>query len=195
MKTELAISHLSVIPGEQGSVSIDVVNNADVIDGVTAIVDGINPDWIRLERPVVSLFPDSSDQLELIFDIPKECPAGDYLVIVRIVSTIEADRQSVHDFWLTVEPQPGLEIELRPSIVSGGLEATITATVVNTGNAPIDVTVEALEPNVRGRLRRRSIGARHPPGRRSADRHPPAWPTTVVRRSAGTHHPGDGDGR
>lgn len=146
MKTELTISHLSVMPGEQGSVSIEVVNNADVIDGVTAIVDGINPDWIRLERPVISLFPESSDQLELILDIPKECPAGDYLVIVRIVSTIEAERQSVHDFWLTVEPQPGLEIELRPSIVSGGLEATIAATIVNTGNAPINVTVEALEP-------------------------------------------------
>ena len=146
MKTELAISHLSVMPGQQGSVSIEVVNNADVIDGVTAIVDGINPDWIRLERPVLSLFPESSDQLELILDIPKECPAGDYLVIVRIVSTIEAERQSVHDFWLTVEPQPGLGIELRPSIVTGGLEATLAATIVNTGNSPIDVVVEALEP-------------------------------------------------
>jgi hypothetical protein len=146
MKTELALSHLAVIPGRQGSVSVEVVNNADVIDGVTAIVDGINPDWVRLERPVVSLFPEASEQLELVFDIPKDCPAGDYLVIVRIVSTIADDRQSVHDFWLTVEPQLALTLALNPSIVTGGGEGAMTATVHNTGNAPIDVTVEALEP-------------------------------------------------
>ena len=31
------------------------------IDGVTAIVDGINPDWVQLERPLVSLFPDATE--------------------------------------------------------------------------------------------------------------------------------------
>jgi hypothetical protein len=146
MKTDLAITHLSVRPGSQGSVSIEVVNTSEVIDGITAIVDGINPDWIRLDRPVVSLFPDSTEHLDLVFDIPTSCPAGDYLVLVRIVSTVEADRQSVHDFWLTVEAQPGLEIELRPSIVTGGADAIMGATIVNTGNAPLAVNIEAIEP-------------------------------------------------
>jgi hypothetical protein len=146
VKTELALSHLSVAPGSQGSVSIEIVNTADVIDGVTAIVDGINPDWIRLDRPVLSLFPDASDRLQLVLDIPPSCPAGDYLVVVHVVSTIDPDRSSVHDFWLTVEARPGLDVELRPSIVTGGAEATMSATIVNTGNAPIQVAVEALEP-------------------------------------------------
>ena len=146
MKTDLAISHLSMMPGNQSTVSIEIVNTAEVIDGVTAIVDGINPDWIRLERPVLSLFPEATDHLDLVLDIPTSCPAGDYLVVVRIVSTVDPERQSVHDFWLTVEAQPGLEIELRPSIVTGGTDATMTATIINTGNAPIDVSVEALDP-------------------------------------------------
>ena len=110
MKTDLQLSHLEVVPGQAGRVSIDVINNVDVIDGITAIVDGINPDWIRLERPLISVFPDAADRLELVLDIPHTCPAGDYLVIVRIVSTIDADRQTVHDFWLTVTPAPALTV-------------------------------------------------------------------------------------
>ena len=146
MKTALALSHYEVAPGRQGHVDIDVTNNVDVIDGVTAIVDGINPDWIRLEQPVLSLFPEARGTMRLVFDIPATCPAGDYLVVVRIVSTIDIDRQAVHDFWLTVAPAPALDIALTPSIVSGGTSALITATIVNTGNTALDITVDALEP-------------------------------------------------
>lgn len=146
MKTALELSHYEVAPGRQGHVDIDVTNNVDVIDGVTAIVDGINPDWIQLEQPVLSLFPEATGRLRLVFDIPATCPAGDYLVVVRIVSTIDADRQTVHDFWLTVSPAPALDVTLTPSIVTGGKSALITATVVNTGNTALDIVVDALEP-------------------------------------------------
>lgn len=146
MKTDLALSHLEIVPGHSGRIAIDVSNDAEVIDGVTAIVDGINPDWIRLERPLLSLFPASTDVLELVLDIPATCPAGDYLVIVRVVSTIDADRQTVHDFWLTVTAVPGLEVRLTPSIVNGGAKASFEATVTNTGNTSAAVTIDALEP-------------------------------------------------
>ncbi len=147
MKTDLELSHLTVEPGRSGRVEIAVTNNADVIDGITAIIDGINPDWIRLDQPLISLFPETSGQLALVFDIPKTCPAGDYLVIVRIVSTLDADRQTVHDFWLTVTPSPALAVTITPRIVTGGAVARFTATVHNTGNTTADVMIEALEPN------------------------------------------------
>lgn len=146
MKTALTQSHFLVTPGQPARVEIEVTNTADVIDGVTAIVDGINPDWVRLERPLLSLFPEASDRLALVFDIPTSCPAGDYLVVVRIVSTIDGERQSVHDFWITVGIVHGVDLSLRPSIVTGGAEATIEATIVNTGNSPAAITVSALEP-------------------------------------------------
>ena len=95
---------------------------------------------------MISLFPEASGQLALVFDIPETCPAGDYLVIARIVSTLDADRQTVHDFWLTVTPAPALDITVTPRIVTGGKVAKFTATIVNTGNTTADVMVEALEP-------------------------------------------------
>ena len=147
MKTDLQISHLNVRPGSQSRVSIEVTNTVDVIDGVTAIVDGINPNWVQLERPVVSLFPDATDRVSLLLDIPRTCPAGDSLVIVRIVSTVDPGRQSVHDFWLTVEAVVDHRIHMHPSIVTGGAAALLTARVVNTGNAASSIRVSANDPS------------------------------------------------
>ena len=146
MKTDLALSHLTVQPGQNARIDIDVTNTATVIDGVTAIVDGINPDWIRLEQPLVSLFPEESGVVSLLFDIPRSCPAGDYLIVTRVVSTLDADRQTVHDFWLTVEPYNALELTLRPRIANGGKKGRITATILNSGNAESTIRLSAVEP-------------------------------------------------
>ncbi len=146
MKTGLTQSHFLVTPGQSTRVEIEVTNTAEVIDGVTAIIDGINPDWVRLERPMLSLFPESSERLAMVFDIPPDCPAGDYLIVVRIVSTIDLERESVHDFWLTVGVVAGVDLALRPTIVTGGAEAVVEATITNTGNSPATITIEAIEP-------------------------------------------------
>ncbi len=109
MRTQLGLSHLTVRPGTPARVEIEVTNTSDVIDGVTAIVDGIDPNWIRFDAPVVSLFPSSTASLGFTIETPFDYPAGDYLVVVRVVSTIDADRQTVHDFWITVEPSLGID--------------------------------------------------------------------------------------
>ncbi len=158
IESALSQTHVTVTPGLETRVEIDVTNTGDVIDGVTAIVDGINPDWVRLERPMVSLFPLATDRLAVIFDIPRTCPAGDYLVVVRVVSTLDAERSSVHDFWLSVGVVTRLDVELRPSIVTGGSVARVDAIIRNTGNATAEVTITALEPT-------RVVDCRAEPGR------------------------------
>jgi hypothetical protein len=146
MRTELALTHLSVDPGRTARIEIEVTNNADVIDGVTAIVDGLDPNWIRFDSPVVSLFPSTTSTIGFDLDIPSDCPAGDYLVIVRVVSTIDADRQTVHDLWVTVTPVVDLSVSVRPRIVTAGSKAKVAATFVNRGNAPAAVFVTAVDP-------------------------------------------------
>ena len=146
VRTQLALSHLTVRPGTPARVEIEVTNTSDVIDGVTAIVDGIDPSWIRFDAPVVSLFPSSTASLGFTIDTPFDYPAGDYLVVVRVVSTIDADRQTVHDFWITVEPSLGIEMRLRPSIINGGRTAEVFATVGSTGNTTAMIAVTALDP-------------------------------------------------
>ncbi len=146
MKTQLALSHLAIRPGTPARVEIEVTNTSDVIDGVTAIVDGIDPSWIRFDTPVVSLFPSATATLGFAVEVPFDYPAGDYLVVVRVVSTIDADRQTVHDFWITVEPSLGIDMRIRPSIINGGRKAEVVSTVRSTGNTTAVVAVSALDP-------------------------------------------------
>ncbi|MBT6443540.1 MAG: hypothetical protein HOK58_00960 [Acidimicrobiaceae bacterium] len=145
MKTKLALSHVDATPGLTSRVDIEVTNTSTVIEGVTAIVDGINPEWVRLERPVVSLFPDVTDHVVLVFDIPPTCQAGDYLIDVRILSSVDPSIESVQDFWLTVAPVEEIKIDLRPTVVTGGSSAELTATIVNSGNSDLDVQVSVSE--------------------------------------------------
>ncbi|MAT06545.1 MAG: hypothetical protein CL424_16015, partial [Acidimicrobiaceae bacterium] len=88
MRTELPLSHVQVQPGESTRVEVEITNDEVTIDGVTILVDGINPEWVRLERPLVSLFPEASDRLVVHFDIPTYCRAGDYLIDLRVVSAV-----------------------------------------------------------------------------------------------------------
>jgi len=50
--------------------SVDVTNTSEVIDGVTGVVVGLDPTWVQLVLPVVSLFPEATGTLTFRLDIP-----------------------------------------------------------------------------------------------------------------------------
>ena len=146
MRTALGTSHVAVEAGSTARVEIEVTNTSDVIDGIVAIVDGLNPEWVSTERPLVRLFPDTTDTVVIHIDVPRTCRAGDYLVNVHVVSAVDPLRESIHDFWLTVEPHTGLDLELRPSILRAGSRGTCWATVRNTGNCDLAISLHVDDP-------------------------------------------------
>jgi hypothetical protein len=143
--TELATDHINVRPGDAARLEIDVTNTADVIDGVTAVIEGIDHDWVHLSTPVVSLFPESTGTLSLTIEPPPTCPAGEYLVVLRVLSTIEPTRQVAHDFWLSVEASPAATMQLVPSVVTGGKKGRFRAVVRNTGNVDTELAFVATD--------------------------------------------------
>ncbi len=145
MRTALATEHLRVTPGVPTIFEVEVTNTANVIDGVTAVIDGLDPAWVQLVEPVVSLFPESTGTIVARLDLPSNCVAGDYLITVRVASTIDPERSSTHQFWLTVEPITGCDIRVRPSSVTGGTKTEFAAFIANTGNVPTQVVVRAEE--------------------------------------------------
>lgn len=145
MKTELGVTHLTVRPGSTARVEIEVTNVSEVIDGVTMIVDGIDQTWIRFDAPVVSLFPSVTSAIGFTIDVPSDCPAGDYLVVARVISTIDPDRQTVHDFWIEVTPVVAYSMQLRPRVITAGSTADVSVTIVNEGNVAAPVYVSAID--------------------------------------------------
>src|SRR4029078_9611294 len=90
MRTEVATSPLRATPGVPAILDVEVTNTSDVIDGVTASIQGLDPSGVSLLVPVVSLFPDATSTITLRIDLPKNCLAGEYLVSVRVASIIDA---------------------------------------------------------------------------------------------------------
>ena len=145
MRTEVATSHLRVTPGVAALLDVEVTNTADVIDGVTATINGLDQAWVSLVTPVVSLFPESSATLSLRIDLPRNCLAGEYLVSVHVSSIIDPQRFSDHEFWLSVDPVSAASLAMHPNLVIGGGEATFVAEITNEGNVTTELIVYALE--------------------------------------------------
>ena len=145
MRTELRPLDVAVQPGGLTVIEIEVGNTADVIDGVTARVEGIDPSWVYLPQPVLSLFPDSTGVLPVHVRFPKTTVVGDYLVVITVESTIDATRRSTHDLWLHVDPVEAASLRLRPSAVTAGSRGMFGAIVANEGNVAIDFTMSALD--------------------------------------------------
>jgi 5-hydroxyisourate hydrolase-like protein (transthyretin family) len=145
MRTELRPLEAPVTPGQVTVIEIEVANTADVIDGITARVEGLDPGWVHLPTPVLSLFPDSTGVLPIHVTFPRTTVVGDYLVVVHIESTIDPARHSTHDLWLHVEPVVDATLRLRPSVVTKGKTATFAAIVTNKGNVTTDFTMGAAD--------------------------------------------------
>jgi hypothetical protein len=145
VRTELRPLELPVTPGEVTVIEIEVANTSDVIDGITARVEGLDPSWVHLPLPVLSLFPDSTGVLPVHVRFPPTTVVGDYLVVVHIESTIDPTRSSTHDLWLHVDPVEAATLQLRPSVMTKGKSATFAAIVTNSGNVSTDFTMIALD--------------------------------------------------
>jgi hypothetical protein len=145
MRTEVATSHLRVMPGVAAVLDVEVTNTSDVIDGVTATINGLDQAWVSLVTPVVSLFPESSATLSLRIDLPRNCLAGEYLVSVHVTSIIDPERFSDHEFWLSVDPLAAASLVMHPNLVIGGSEATFLAEITNEGNITTELIVSAFD--------------------------------------------------
>lgn len=145
MRTELRPLDVPVTPGDVTVIEIEVANTADVIDGVTARVEGIDPSWVQFPTPVLSLFPESTGILAVHVRFPPTTVVGDYLVVINVESTIDPTRRSTHDLWLRVDPVEAATMRLRPSVVTKGKRAVFTAIVANAGNVVTDFTMTAVD--------------------------------------------------
>jgi hypothetical protein len=146
VRTVLSTPRLEITPGRPAVFQIEVTNTDEIIDGVTVSIDGLDPGWVGLDQPVVRLFPDATGTLTVRLDLPRTYPAGPKEFLVRITSTIDAERQEVHKLPADVAPIESATLEMRPSLVKGGKEATFGAFVTNTGNTPLPVEVVATDP-------------------------------------------------
>jgi hypothetical protein len=150
---------LQAAPGTPTSVTLDVTNTSEVIDGVSARVLGLDPALVSCRPPMLSLFPDANGRLAITLDIPSTFPAGRHPLGIELTSHTATGQREVVDVELEVSAEPRLELRPRPPMQRSGRRARFVVEVDNRGNVPLNVALTAVdaERTMRQRFSRTSV--------------------------------------
>ena len=136
---------LEVDPGATTAVVVDVVNTGAVIDGVTASVIGLAPECVQTQPSLLPLFPATSGQLTVSLAVPPTHPAGRHQITVELVSHGAHLPAQYLDVDLDVSARPAMSMTPVPRVVRARRSGRFVLEVANTGNVPLDVTMQAVD--------------------------------------------------
>jgi hypothetical protein len=136
---------LGVDPGATTSFVVDVVNNDQVIDGVTARVIGLSDEYVVTRPALLPLFPDASGQLTLALTVPRSHPAGRHPLTVELISHGARQPSQYLDVNLDVTPHPALRMTTTPQVVRARRTARFVLELRNDGNVPLDIALRAVD--------------------------------------------------
>ncbi|MEO6885018.1 MAG: carboxypeptidase-like regulatory domain-containing protein [Jatrophihabitantaceae bacterium] len=132
-------------PGSTAVVVLDVVNNDQVIDGITARVIGLADECVTAHPALLPLFPDSSGQVTLSLAIPQNHPAGRHPLIVEVVSHGAQAPPQFLDLDMNVSARPGLQLGAIPRVIRARRSARFVLELSNQGNVPLEVSLRAVD--------------------------------------------------
>ncbi len=136
---------LEVDPGATTAVVVDVVNTGAVIDGVTASVIGLAPECVQTQPSLLPLFPATSGQLTVSLAVPPTHPAGRHQITVELISHGAHLPAQYLDVDLDVSARPAMTMTPVPRVVRARRSGRFVLEVANTGNVPLDVTMQAVD--------------------------------------------------
>lgn len=140
MRVSADVDELCLAPGDEGSVTLDIVNTGSVIDGVRARAVGLPTQTVRTEPAVLSLFPEARGSLSVRVGLPHDFPAGRHPVVLEVVSSTATAPRHVN-LDLVVAPRPELSVVAHPAVVRGRRRGRFLVEVANRGNLPLSVSL------------------------------------------------------
>lgn len=146
MRVDLPARRFSVVPGVPTPVVVTITNTSEVIAGCTVRVLGADPDWVEIDEPELSLFPDASAQVRLLLTLPVGVPAGPRRMAVQVRELTAEQAVAIEEIVVTVPEQPGLAVRLDPVTVTAGRRADFGVVVENHGNTVLEGRLRAEDP-------------------------------------------------
>jgi beta-lactam-binding protein with PASTA domain len=144
---------LTMAPGTQASLVVNVRNQSGIVDNYDLEVRGLPEDWWTLTPPTVYLVPygapggsyEGEATLRLHPPRSPEAEARAWPIEIVARSRARGEDAGAASATITLEPYAEIESELRPEIASGRRGAEFAIAVRNVANAPIDIAVAALD--------------------------------------------------
>lgn len=152
MRLEVAPAEVQVVPGAPTAVVAQVFNTDDVINAYAVRVFGVDPAWVRVDQESLRLFPGAVGVITILIDVPASFPAGELRVGVEVTPAVDTSRRQIGESTLVVPANRKATIGLDPMALTAGKRATFNVTLANQGNAPLELTLEASDPEDKVRV-------------------------------------------
>jgi hypothetical protein len=136
---------LETAPGAAASFVVNVVNTADVIDGITARIIGQLDESIVCQPALLPLFPDAAGQFTITVNTPRHLPAGRHPIVVEIASHGAQVAPQYLELYLNVLPRPQLQLTSQPKVAKGRRSGRFVLEVRNPGNVRLQVDLRAVD--------------------------------------------------
>lgn len=140
---------VSVDPGSEGVAEITVKNTGSVVDQFVLNVLGDASAWARCDPPALSLFPGSEETVKVRFTPPRTASvsAGTIPFGVQVKSKEDAEFSVVEEGSVQIGGFSALTMRVVPRTSQGKRSVKHRVHLVNGGNAPMEATVDAVDPD------------------------------------------------
>jgi hypothetical protein len=141
--------HLAVEPGGTGTVVVRIRNSGSIVDRFDVSVVGPLAAWARPQPASLSLFPGQEGESQIVFALPREPfpRAGTLPFGVRVAPEADPGGSTVEEGRLAVGAFTDLDVEIVPQTSRASRVGRHEVIIENRGNAPVEVTVEAADPD------------------------------------------------
>jgi 5-hydroxyisourate hydrolase-like protein (transthyretin family) len=153
VRAALTTEPVTLTPGRPTKVAVEVTNTLEVIDGVTASVDGGLGLTASSEPALLALFPEGTGTITLELTASRHYPAGTYDLPLDLRSAAEPSAGLVERLPVVIPPDAAATITVLPAARSSRHRAVYTVVVDNTGNVPLDMGLAASDPDRAARVR------------------------------------------
>lgn len=146
--TSLEHRTIAVEPGGEATCSVLLRNTGTVVDQFTITVLGDAKDWAQADPAAVNLLPDEESTVLIRFRPPRssEVAAGAVPFGLRVSSREDPAGSVVEEGTLEVGVYTDVRIELIPRQTRGRKQARCDLAVDNLGNHPVDLAIDADDP-------------------------------------------------
>ena len=145
MRVSASAERLAVEPGATASLTVDVRNTGDVIDGVSARVIGLAEQYVSTEPALLPLFPAADGQIAVRLAVPPALIAGRHPLTVEVVSHGAKSPSEYLDLDLDVAARPAFELATSPRTIRARGQARFVLVATNAGNVAVDVELSAVD--------------------------------------------------
>ena len=167
---------VEVGPGESCSFLVTITNSSPLIDAYSVTLFGLDPTWVGVDQPRLSLFPDESGVVAVTIALPESFPAGHRQLSVHVRSENDPSIFALASLGMLSMGQHRVRMRIDPVVVNGGSEASFGLVLNNDGNSTITAIGSGVDPEEMATITLAPGALALPPG------HQDVIQTTVVAK-------------